>query len=94
MNSSTTTLVVVWGLLSQAVSAGLWFGFMAWKPRQWEAFVDWEYAFWVRRGVISSAFAEKCKRLEKGAAFRRLVGGAALVGTIFFLVAGFLWLKS
>ena len=93
MNNDTTMLIVVWGLLSQAVSAGLWFGFMLWKPALWEAFVDWEYAFWVRRGIIGPALAEKCKRLEKSGAFRRLVGGAALVGTIFFLVAGFLRLK-
>ncbi len=85
-----TTLALTACLFLLTAASFLWLGFMLWKPSQWRAFVDWEYAFWVRRGVLSPALAEKCKRLEKGWALKWLVGVTAVLGLIFLLVTWFL----
>jgi hypothetical protein len=88
------TLVLIGVLFCLTAASFLWLGFLLWKPAQWGAFVDWEYAFWVRHGLISTSFAEKCKRAEKGFVLKCLLGGAGLLGTGFLLAIGWLLLRS
>jgi hypothetical protein len=90
----TVTLVLVGGLFIVTAASVLWLGFMLCQPARWAAFVDWEYDFWVRRGLLSPSRAEKCKRLEKGLWLKCLVGATAGVGTLFLLIIGLLLLRS
>jgi hypothetical protein len=89
-----TTLVLIGGLCLLTGASFLWLCFMLWKPDKWGAFVDWEYSFWVRRGVVSPALADKCKRLEKGPVLKCLVGATVLLGAVFLLITGLLLLRS
>jgi hypothetical protein len=89
-----TTIALIGGLCLLTAASFLWLSFMVWKPDRWGAFVDWEYNFWVRRGVLSSALAEKCKRLEKGSALKWLVGATVLLGAGFLVITGLLLLRS
>jgi hypothetical protein len=82
------TLVLIGGLFLLTAASLLWLCFILWKPAKWGAFVDWEYNFWVRRGVISPALAEKCKRLEKGFVLKWLVGATVLLGTVCLVITG------
>jgi hypothetical protein len=89
----TTTLVLIAGLFFLTLGSLLWLVFILWQPARWNAFVDWEYDFWVRRGLLSPPLAEKCRRLEKGPVLKWLVGATALLGTVFLLVIGLLWCR-
>lgn len=89
-----TTLILIGALCLLTTASLLWLCFMLRKPDKWGTFVDWEYSFWVRRGVLSPALAEKCKRLEKGSALKWLVGATVLVGTVCLLITGWLLLRS
>jgi hypothetical protein len=90
----TTTLVLIGGLFVLTAASLLWLCFMLWQPARWATFVDWEYDFWVRRGLISPSLAEKCKRLEKGLVLKCLVAVTAILGTVFLLVTGLVLLRS
>lgn len=89
-----TTTVLIGGLFFLTAASLLWLCFMLWKPDKWAAFVDWEYDFWVRWGLISPSLAEKCKRLEKGLVLKWLVGSTVLAGTGLLLMVGLRLLRS
>jgi hypothetical protein len=83
-----TTLVLIGVLFLLTAGSFVWWCFLLWQPERWGAFVDWEYGFWVRRGLLSPALAEKCKRLEKGKALKYLVGGTAVLGALYLVIIG------
>jgi hypothetical protein len=89
-----TILVLIGGLCLLTAASFLWLCFMLWKPDKWGAFVDWEYCCWVRRGVISPALADKCKRLEKGPVLKWVVGATVLLGVGSLVITGLLLLRS
>ena len=89
MDPMTRALIACLFLLT--AGSFLWLCFILWKPAKWGAFVDWEYAFWARRGVISPALAEKCKRLEKGRTLKWLMGATVMAGTALLLI---MWLRG
>jgi len=88
-----TTLALIGGLFILTAASLLWLCFMLWQPARWAAFVDWEYDFWVRRGLLSPSRAEKFKRLEKGLVLKCLVGATAVVGALFLVIIGLLLLR-
>jgi hypothetical protein len=71
----------VWGALSLA-----WLAFVIIRPSAWSSLVDRENDFWVRRGWVSSAFAEKIKSLEKGIILKLLLGAMALISVVVVCV--------
>ena len=71
-----------------------WLWLLVKKPGRWGAMVDKENAFWVARGLISRARAEKLQRLEKSRIQKILVGAAAALGTSLLLLLSFLWVLS
>jgi hypothetical protein len=78
MTISTSIIVLV----VLTLMCCLWLWFMIRRPQQWSSLVDQENDFWQGKGLISVAFAEKMKRLEKGKMAKCLIGGAAIVGII------------
>jgi hypothetical protein len=56
------------------------------RPVQWASLVARENAFWVRQGIMSPSFAEKCKRLETGIWLKLLVGLVFIECTGGFLI--------
>jgi hypothetical protein len=60
----------------------LWLWFMIRRPEWWSAIVDRENDFWRGKGIISAAFAERMKRLEKGRMAKIIIGGTAVLGAI------------
>jgi hypothetical protein len=79
---------VVVGLALLAVISAmmwLWLWFMIKRRQQWEAVVDWEQAFLVRNGIVSTSSAEKTKAFEKGLGQKIVVGAAAVLGSLGIL---------
>jgi len=54
-----------------------WLVFVFIFPAKWSRFIDWEHAFFLKRGVLSESFSREVKRLETG-----IVMKTALAGTI------------
>jgi hypothetical protein len=89
-----TFFILIGMLVLLTAIAVFWLWFVIRRPGQWAALVDKENAFWVRRGIISEAFAEKCKRLEKGPVQKVMIGGVAVIGAGVLAKIGFLLLKT
>jgi hypothetical protein len=59
-------LVVFW--LACGIASLLVLLITLFRPALWASWIERENDYWVKRGRSSSAFAEKMKKLEKGAA--------------------------
>ena len=64
----------IWGALSLAALI-----FITAQPATWGSLVDRENDFWVRRGWLSPALAEKIKSLEKGFVLKLILAALALI---------------
>ncbi|HUM04556.1 MAG TPA: hypothetical protein VLT90_03785 [Terriglobales bacterium] len=59
--------------------------FVAWlwvlivKPEMWLAFVDREYAFYLKKGLLSPSVADRMRQFERGIGLKLLVGFCVLV---------------
>ena len=79
-------------LLAIAVLFALWLWYMLRRPAQWESFSNKIDDFSVRKGIVTPAFAKKCKRFNRGFGRKLLIGLVAtmLVGSagsfLFFVV--------
>jgi hypothetical protein len=74
-----------------AIALGL-LGFIINQPGKWSDLVDKENDFWLGKGMVSAALAEKFRRFEKGPGqkiFTALVSLAGIVGFIVLAIA--LW---
>src|SRR5580700_2935543 len=76
---------VAWGTVCLAALA-----FIIARPKVWASWIDKENDYWVARGRFSSGFAEKIKKVEKGAGMKILLGGNVLLSVIvIFMVLHF-----
>ena len=91
-----TTGFFIWsGVLVLVTALGyFWLWFMLKRPEKWSALVDLENDFWVRKGLVSAAFAERCKRREKGLPQKLIVGAIAFLGTGGLILCVFFLLRS
>lgn len=61
------------------IIAATFAAFLFFAPKQWEALVDKENEFWVKRGLLNPKLADMSKRIEKSIVFKIIVGfGASL----------------
>ena len=67
--------------------SGLALLFITFRSQQWAAWVDRENAFWVRLGFISTTMAERCKRVENGAALKLMAGFLAILSLLLLLIS-------
>ena len=58
-----------------------WLIFVVLCPNQWSMIVDKENGFWVEKGIVKAATAERIARFEKGKGFKILL----TVGLVLFL---------
>ena|ERR1700722_4589617 len=77
---TSRTLVILWSVWGALCLAGLVFTIV--RPAAWASVVDRENDFWVRRGWLSAAFAEKIKSLEKGIIARLFLGAMTLISMV------------
>lgn len=70
-------LWVAWGAVCLAALA-----FIITRPKVWASWIDKENNYWVARGRFSSGFADKIKKIEKGAAMKILLGGNVLLSLV------------
>lgn len=68
-------------LTTLTVGSWLWLWFMVRRPERWSSIVERENAFWVSRGIVSAAVAERLKDFERGRGQKILVGAGAVLGT-------------
>jgi hypothetical protein len=68
-----------------AITLGL-LGFIISQPGRWSDLVDKENDFWVGKGMVSAALAEKFRRFEKGPGQKILTALVSLAGVIGFIV--------
>ncbi len=88
------TIIIIGMALLAALAAlcAFWLWFMIQRPVQWAAFSDRIDDFWVRKGIMSKTFSEKCKRFEQRFGRKLLIGLVAtmLVGSagsfLFFII--------
>ena len=82
-----TTISILLGILVTLTAFGyLWLWFILKRPEKWGAWVDKENDFWVRLSVVPPAFAERCKRREKGLLMKVMVGAIPTLGTLGLIV--------
>jgi hypothetical protein len=62
-------------------------GFVLLKPEAWSSLVDKENDFWVAKGWLSKASAEKIKRVEKGLLLKVVLGAAAGISLAVIVLA-------
>lgn len=92
--------IIIIGMALLAVSAALcafWLWFMIRQPVRWAAFSDRIDDFWVRKGIMSKTFSEKCKRFERRFGKKLLIGIVAIAlieSAGCFLYVAFLILRS
>lgn len=84
MNTTRTLILAI------AALGWLWMGFTLRYPAKWAAIVDKENAFWVSRGLLSTALAERFKRIEKGRTLKLLVA-LITTGSTLFLIFTLAW---
>ena len=58
----------------------IWLAFVVLFPIPWESIVDKENSYWVNKGTIKVATAEKIVRFEKGKGFK-IILVFALIGS-------------
>jgi hypothetical protein len=68
-------------LLLATVILIIWFALVVLFPIPWALIVEKENSYWVNKGVIKAATAEKIVRFEKGKGFK-IVLGFALIGSV------------
>ena len=69
-----------------------WIGllcFMIADPDKWSKWIEKQHAFFVRIGISSPSFSEKCKRFENGVGMKLLAGCGILLGAVGLLGVGF-----
>jgi len=90
-----STQICVWlGVIAIFTVLGyIWLWFILKRPEKWAVWVDRENDFWVRKGIVSAAFAERQKRRETGWPQKILVGIMAFGGTAALIFFGCLILK-
>lgn len=74
-------LWVAWGTVCLALLA-----FILVRPKAWASWIDKENNYWVARGRFSSDFAEKIKKVEKGAGMKILLAGNVLLSVVVIVV--------
>jgi hypothetical protein len=75
-------------LLLATVILIIWFALVVLFPIPWALIVEKENSYWVNKGVITTATADKIVRFEKGKGFK-IVLGFALIGS-----AVSIWISS
>ena len=77
-----TSFFIYLGILVALTAFGyFWLWFILKRPEKWAVWVDLENDFWVRHGIISPAFAERCRRREKGLPMMLVVGIIPVLGS-------------
>ena len=69
-----------------------WLWLMIRQPKKWATWVDRENDFWVRKGILSVAFAERIKSCEKGL-LKILLGAGVFFNTCGLIYIGFFWAR-
>ena len=94
MKDSTSFFIWSGVLILLTALCYLWLWFMLKRPEKWALWVDKENDFWVRKGLVSAAFAEQCKRREKGLPQKLAVGAVAFLGSSGLIFCGYLLLRT
>ena len=87
-------LFLLYGALALVTMFGCgWLWSIVKRPEKWSAWVEKENDFWVRKGLASAAFADRCKHREKGLPMKLLVGTIVLLGGGGLIFSGCLFLR-
>lgn len=57
-----------------------WLWFIIAKPQCWSHFVDRENSFWLKRGIYTPKFAERCSRFSNGVWLKTIIAIEAIFG--------------
>jgi hypothetical protein len=94
MKLQATIFILMSILVLMTAAACFWLWFMIKQPEKWGKLVDLENDFWVRKGLVSAAFAERCKRREKGKPQKVMVGALVFLCTVGLFLCVYMILKS